>query len=363
VLSAIQDFRDEAYAAGNLRSDERQTITRADDTIEIKPADPQVTYVPYYEPERVVIYQPEPVYYYYPVAYPVYYYPYPAYHHFHTGFFFGVNTWFSIGWHSHFLHVYDPFYYGHPYYGHSYYHPFYVRNVYVNVNHYRYPNYVWEPRYRYGGRPVVRGSEGRVYTADRTPTPRRDANVARTIEGTVNRAREGAVAGSTRSQTTAERSTQATERASTRAQTPSGQTRGQTNQPLRNQAQARQPGDSTGAASAPPSRTRSGGGMSQALERSRTAAQPNPEARTSPGAARSNPSMARANPGVSPRASERSTGMPRQSSRSNPPPREQSAPPPRQQSNDGGSRGNSGGGSYRGGGNERSARGEARHTR
>ena len=25
-----------------------------------------------------------------------------------TGFFWGVNTWFSIGWHSHYLNVYDP---------------------------------------------------------------------------------------------------------------------------------------------------------------------------------------------------------------------------------------------------------------
>ena len=66
VLSAIQDFRDEAYAAGNLRSDERQTVANEDDTIEIKPADPKVIYIPYYEPERVVVYQPAPVYYYYP---------------------------------------------------------------------------------------------------------------------------------------------------------------------------------------------------------------------------------------------------------------------------------------------------------
>jgi hypothetical protein len=413
VLSAIQDFRDEAYEAGNLRSDERQTITRADDAIEIKPADPQVIYVPYYEPERVVVYQPAPVYYYYPVAYPVYYYPYPAHHHFHTGFFWGVNTWFSIGWHSHYLHVYDPFYYGHPYYGRTYYNPFYVRNVYVNVNRHYYPNNVWEPRYRYGGRPNVRGSEGRVYTADRGRTPHHgslDTNATRAREGTVNRAREGAGAAQPpataqdRTRTTPNgrstlarppqgRSTQANEGSngrSTRAETPPGQPRGQTHQPVRQpresgQAQASQPGASSDAASAPPSRTnRGGGGMSQA-QRSRTAVQPNTAARTSPGAQRANPGMARANPGVSPRASEGSTGMPRESSRSAPP-RQQSAPPPRQQSfdssggggmgaqrsapagghgnaggNDGGNRGN-GGGSYRGGGSERS-HGAARHTR
>jgi hypothetical protein len=428
VLSAIQDFRDEAYAAGNLRSDERQTITRADDAIEIKPADPQVIYVPYYEPEHVVVYQREPVYYYYPVAYPVYYYPYPSHYHFHTGFFWGVNTWFSIGWHSHYLHVYDPFYYGHPYYGHTYYNPFYVRNVYVNVNRYHYPNYVWEPRYRYGGRPVTRSTEGRVYTADRDRTPHHgnlDSNATRTREGAVDRTHDG---GTTRTPTqtaqtetrtprgrsTAARppmgnSTQANEGSngrSTRTEQPPGQPRGQTHQPVRQreagQTQAREPNASSGASSTQPSRTRSGGGMSQALGQSRAAAQPNTGARTSPGAQRANPSMARANP-VSPRASEGSTGMPRESSRntaparqqSAPPPRQQSAPPPRQQSfdtasrgggmsaqrsepsgghqgnaggNGGGSRGNSGGGnsgngSYRGGGSERSGHAASRHER
>ncbi|HET7609055.1 MAG TPA: DUF3300 domain-containing protein, partial [Gammaproteobacteria bacterium] len=345
VLSAIQDFRDEAYAAGNLRSDERQIVAREDDAIEIKPANPQVIYVPYYEPEQVVVYQPAPVYYYYPVAYPVYYYPYPAHHHFHTGFFWGVNTWFSIGWHSHYLHVYDPFYYGHPYYGWTYYDPFYVRNVYVNVNHYHYPNYVWEPRYRDGGRPVTRSSEGRVYTADRDRTPHRgalDSSTTRTREGSVDRARGGAASGAQPSTDTAQanRTRTTPNGRSTRAETPPGQTHGQTHQPVRQaresgQVQAREPGGSTDGSAAQPSRTRSGGGMSQALERSR-APQANADARTGSGAARSNPSMARANPGVSPRASERSTGMPQQSSRSAPPRYQQAAPqreapPPRQQ--------------------------------
>ena len=378
VLSAIQDFRDEAYAAGNLRSDERQTVARADDAIEIKPADPQVIYVPYYEPEQVVVYQPAPVYYYYPVAYPVYYYPYPEHYHFHTGFFWGVNTWFSIGWHSHYLHVYDPFYYGHPYYGHTYYSPFYVRNVYVNVNRYHYPNNVWEPSYRYGGRPYVRGSEGRVYTADRDRTPHRgalDSNATRTREGSANQSSSPPATRDTeqasRERTTNGRSTAArppsgtstqanagSNGRSTRAQTPPGQTHGQTHQPVRQprepaQAQAREPGASVDASRTPSngSRTpsnganRTGGGMSQALERSRTPAQANANARNSPGATRSNPSMARANPGVSQRASERPTGMPQESSRSAPPryqqsaPPQREAPPPRQQSFDSSSRG------------------------
>lgn len=356
VLSAIQDFRDEAYAAGNLRSDERQTVARADDAIEIKPANPQVIYVPYYEPEQVVVYQPAPVYYYYPVAYPVYYYPYPEHYYFNTGFFWGVNTWFSIGWHSHYLHVYDPFYYGHPYYGHTYYDPFYVRNVYVNVNHYHYPNNVWEPTYRYGGRPFVRGSEGRVYTADRDRTPHHgalDSNTTRTREGAANHSRDGGGTHGTRPPTTTQPpttthppttgggETHTSNGRSTAARPPSGQP--QAREP--GQSQAAQPGASGDASRAQPT-YRSGGGMSQAHERNRAPAdangnraalQPNADARTSPGAAHANPSMARANPGVSQRASEGSTGMPRESTRSAPP-RQQSAPPS-QQSFDASSRG------------------------
>lgn len=174
VLDAIQSFRDRAYAAGNLRSDDRQTVSRDDGAIAIKPADPKVIYVPYYEPARVVVYQTAPVYHYHPWRYPVYYYPYPAGYVFETGFFWGVRSWFSIGWHSHYLHVYDYGYRAHPYFGWSYYDPWFVRrNVYVNVNVNR--GYVWEPRHRYGGRPVVRGYEGRVYTSREAPRVNRAA--------------------------------------------------------------------------------------------------------------------------------------------------------------------------------------------
>ena len=86
------------------------------------------------------------------------------------------SSWFSIGWHSHHVHVYDPYYHNHPYYGWSYYDPFYVHNVYVNVNVNNH-DYVWQPHYRYGGRPVVRGYEGRVYTAN-TPRVARHAPAA-----------------------------------------------------------------------------------------------------------------------------------------------------------------------------------------
>ena len=72
VVAAIESFRDRAYAAGNLKSDEYQTVSRDDGVIEITPVEEDVIYVPYYEPERVVVYQTRPVYFYYPRAYPVY---------------------------------------------------------------------------------------------------------------------------------------------------------------------------------------------------------------------------------------------------------------------------------------------------
>ena len=39
----------------------------------------------------------------------------------------------------------------------------------MNVNVNRNRDYVWEPQQRYGGRPVVRGNEGRVYTGNTAP--------------------------------------------------------------------------------------------------------------------------------------------------------------------------------------------------
>ncbi len=124
VVNAVEAFRNSAYAAGNLRSDEYQQVSRDEGVIEITPVNDDIIYVPYYEPERVVIYQPQPVYFYYERPRPVYYYPYAdtyAFHRgFHSSFFWGVTTAFTIGWASDSLHVYHHSYHGHPYYGHHY---------------------------------------------------------------------------------------------------------------------------------------------------------------------------------------------------------------------------------------------------
>ena len=133
VVSAIENFRDRAYAAGNLKSDSYQNVTREEGVIEITPVTEDVIYVPYYEPERVVVYQPRPVYYYYPRAYPVYYYPYSAAHAFHDGFFWGVTTAFTIGWYSDSLNVFHHSYHGHPYYGRHYWDRWWYRRPSVSV--------------------------------------------------------------------------------------------------------------------------------------------------------------------------------------------------------------------------------------
>ncbi|NCF74370.1 MAG: DUF3300 domain-containing protein [Gammaproteobacteria bacterium] len=133
VISAVESFRDRAYAAGNLKSDEYQTISTDEGIISIAPAHDDVIYVPYYEPTRVVYYQPRPVYYYHPRPYPVYYYPYAANHYFDRGFFWGVTTAFSIGWYTDSLNVYHHSYHGHPYYGRTYWNNSRYRQPSINV--------------------------------------------------------------------------------------------------------------------------------------------------------------------------------------------------------------------------------------
>ena len=154
VVAAIESFRDKAYAAGNLKSDTHQTVSQNDGVIEITPVEEDVIYVPYYEPERVVVYQPSPVYYYYPRAYPVYYYPYPYGHSFARGFFWGVTTAFTVGWFTDSLHVYHHSYYGHPYYGRYYGHHYWYRrpSIHVHNNYYynSHHNYYSGNRYTHG---------------------------------------------------------------------------------------------------------------------------------------------------------------------------------------------------------------------
>lgn len=140
VVSAVESFRNRAYAAGNLKSDEYQTVSRDEGIIEIVPVNEEIIYVPYYEPARVVYYQPRPVYFYYPRPCPVYYYPYPSHYAFRSGFFWGVTTAFTIGWHTDHLRVFHHSYRGHPYYGVRYWDRWWYRRPTIHVHNNVYIN-------------------------------------------------------------------------------------------------------------------------------------------------------------------------------------------------------------------------------
>ncbi|MEX2494589.1 MAG: DUF3300 domain-containing protein [Woeseia sp.] len=192
VVAAVEKFRDRAYAAGNLKSDRRQTVTSNDNgAIEIQPLEEDIIYVPYYEPERVVHYQPRQVYYYYPRPYPVYYYPYPRHHSFAHGYFWGVTTAFQIGWATDHLHVFHSSYWGHPYYGRHYFGHYYRRpsiniyNSYYVNNHHRHvtdrhrDGDYWRPRHDGGARPGhyrARMEQFREPRRERTTEGYRQAN-------------------------------------------------------------------------------------------------------------------------------------------------------------------------------------------
>jgi len=93
VMNAVQRMRAQAQASGKLRSDAEQTVTTEtqgnQQAIEIQPANPQVVYVPYYDPEY--IWGP-----------PDYGY-YPAWDYAGFGFGYGPGIWIDgffggLGW-------------------------------------------------------------------------------------------------------------------------------------------------------------------------------------------------------------------------------------------------------------------------
>ena len=90
VLEAVQAFRRKTQSAGNLKSDAKQVIVIEKEIIKIVPADPQVIYVPQYNPTTVVIYGGYSSWGYYPVPYPSYYYPYPPGAALATGLIWGA---------------------------------------------------------------------------------------------------------------------------------------------------------------------------------------------------------------------------------------------------------------------------------
>jgi hypothetical protein len=100
VMDAIQGLRQRAEQAGNLRSSEQIQVTREDGQIAIEPAQPQVVYVPYYDP--VVVYGG----WWWPAYPPVYWGPFPGYYAwpgYAPGFFWGTGI--AVSWGFFFGHV------------------------------------------------------------------------------------------------------------------------------------------------------------------------------------------------------------------------------------------------------------------
>jgi Spy/CpxP family protein refolding chaperone len=90
VLDTIQKLRAKAQASGNLQTTKEQTVIVEEKIIKIEPANPQVVYVPSYNP--TVVYGAWP----YP-AYPPYYY-YPPGYVASSMFAFGAGVAMSAAW-------------------------------------------------------------------------------------------------------------------------------------------------------------------------------------------------------------------------------------------------------------------------
>jgi Protein of unknown function (DUF3300) len=127
VMNAIQFMRQKAQQAGNLKSTPQQNVTDQGGNIDIAPADPEVVYVPQYNPTFV---------YGYPVGLWPGFYPWwgvgGPYISFGVGFGIGPFFGYGWGWHGWGFDWYHRglLYGGRPYAFHS--HAFYDRNAYFH---------------------------------------------------------------------------------------------------------------------------------------------------------------------------------------------------------------------------------------
>jgi hypothetical protein len=108
VMDSVQRLRKQAHEAGNLKSGEQQQVVVAQNTIQIQPENPQIVYVPAYNPAYV--YGP----WLYPAYPPVYLPPPPGYGiatGFATGLAFGAGIavtnalWGGFDWNNHDVNV------------------------------------------------------------------------------------------------------------------------------------------------------------------------------------------------------------------------------------------------------------------
>ena len=114
VMSSIQNLREKAKQAGHLKTTKEQVVTVVEKQIEIIPANPEIIYVPVYNP-RVVFWGP------------VVYYPYPVITY---GVGWRIGGWLNIGF---YWPVRSIFYCG-PHYWHAGWHDTYVHNTTIINN-------------------------------------------------------------------------------------------------------------------------------------------------------------------------------------------------------------------------------------
>ncbi|HEX6136898.1 MAG TPA: DUF3300 domain-containing protein [Casimicrobiaceae bacterium] len=91
VMDTVQGLRGRAQAAGNLEVTPQQTVVVRSDEILIQPAQPEVIYVPVYDP--LVIYGP-----WWAPAYPPWFWYPPAIYGYPLWPVFGVGIWFGTGY-------------------------------------------------------------------------------------------------------------------------------------------------------------------------------------------------------------------------------------------------------------------------
>lgn len=106
VMESVQRLRREARAAGNLTTTPQQVVVDQGPNIIVRPARPEVIYVPYYDP--LVVYGPWPY-----AAYPPYFFPPPLGYVYGPPLYFGFGFaiaaplwgWVFWNWDHHYLHI------------------------------------------------------------------------------------------------------------------------------------------------------------------------------------------------------------------------------------------------------------------
>lgn len=110
VMDTVQKLRQKAQEAGNLSSNSQIFVTQSNDNIEVATANPDVVYVPYYNP--TVIYGN----WWWPDYPPVFWAPWAGYG-WNGGFAWGIGIGIGIGadfffgswdWHRHHVYAHDP---------------------------------------------------------------------------------------------------------------------------------------------------------------------------------------------------------------------------------------------------------------